>query len=92
MTNPIVELTYFLGDPRNRAQTSAHLPRERRDRYLRQHLSQDAVDLFWDPSLGAKWDKSGTPWNTEGATPYYELEFRFGDVRKAMGLSSIRQR
>jgi len=92
MTNPIVELEYFLCNPKNRAQTSAHLPRDQRDRYLRQHLSQDAVELFWDPEKGAKWDKSGTPWNTEGMTPYYELEFKFSDIRKQMGLSNIRKR
>ena len=54
---------------------------EKRQAYLESHLSKEAVDLFWHPENGAMYDHSGTPW-TVSNTPYYALEFRFGDVRR----------
>lgn len=88
-TNPIVELEYFLSDPRNRHAVSATRDLEERKNYLEYHLSPEAVELYWHPEAGAKWDKSGTPYKPP-TIPYYELTFDkaevVGDAREALGL------
>lgn len=88
-TNPIVELEYFLSDPRNRHAVSATRDLEERKNYLNYHLSPEAVELYWHPETGAKWDKSGTPYEPP-TIPYYELTFDkaevVGDARVQLGL------
>lgn len=87
--NPIVELEYFLSHPNHRHKVSQTQPLEEREQYLNANLSPEAVELYWHPETGAKWDKSGTPYEPP-TIPYYDLTFDkaevVGDAREALGL------